>query len=234
MKNDKKARAIVINAADTKEADKIITLYTLEEGRVCVQAKGIRKASAKLKAGAQLFCFGEFIMVQRGDSHVLTGCTPEDLFEGITADGNRYYAGMLVLELLNSCTNEREPCPQLFISAVKALSALVYTDADTQSVKLKFMLDTLAYGGYSQDYECCSECGALSVPMHYDAERGVLCTACAGRAAVISNNALCAIREAAAKEYDGISIAGIGINSAIRIIRETIEYDYKTRIRSII
>lgn len=234
MENDKKIRAIVINSADAKEADKNLVLYSLEEGKINVQAKGIRKTLAKLKAGAQLFSFGEFILAERGGIYVLTGCTPEDSFTGICADAKTYYAGMLVLELLNSCTNEREPCPRLFISSVKALSALVYSGADVQSVSLKFMLDVLNFGGYSQDYKSCSECGGITATMHYDSERGLLCSGCSKREAIISSRVLNEIFWTAGKDYDSLSAAAGGINGAIRIIRETIEYNYKTRIRSIL
>lgn len=233
MENDKKVRAVVINSVDAKEADKNIILYSLEEGKIHAQAKGIRKAMARLKAGAQLFSFGEFILAERGGMYVLTGCTPEESFSGLCADEKMYYAGMLVLELLNNCTNEREPCPRLFISSIKALSALVYSGADAQAVKLKFMLDVLAFGGYSQDFKCCSECGGVTASMYYDAERGLLCSGCSGRAALISKQVLSALAEAAVMDYDSLKITE-GINGAIRVMRETIEHNYKIRIKSII
>ena len=59
---EKKVNGIVIRAVSYGESDKILTIYTLEEGLVSARIKGVKKAGAKLKACSEPFCFAEFVL----------------------------------------------------------------------------------------------------------------------------------------------------------------------------
>ena len=52
-----KVNAIVIRAIDYKDNDRILTLYSLEKGKITAGIKGVKKAGAKLKFASEHFFF---------------------------------------------------------------------------------------------------------------------------------------------------------------------------------
>ena len=57
-----KVKAIVLRAANVKDKDKFLQLYSLEQGRITVSMRGVRGDKAKLKSAKEIFCFGEFVI----------------------------------------------------------------------------------------------------------------------------------------------------------------------------
>ena len=60
----KKTEGIIIKKTPRREADAIFTLYTKELGLASFQAKGVRKQTAKLKAGLDVFNWTDIYFVQ--------------------------------------------------------------------------------------------------------------------------------------------------------------------------
>ena len=56
-----KVNALVIKAVDYKDNDRILTLYSLEKGKITAGIKGVKKAGAKLKFASEPFCFSEYV-----------------------------------------------------------------------------------------------------------------------------------------------------------------------------
>ena len=65
-----KVKAVVIGGVNVKEKDKLISLYTLEKGKMSVSMKGVRGDKAKLKSAKEIFSFGDFV-VEEGRSSFL-------------------------------------------------------------------------------------------------------------------------------------------------------------------
>ena len=57
-----KVKALVLSEKDSKEKDKLVTLFSLEEGKLFVYFRGVKGDKAKLKAAKELFTFGEFVI----------------------------------------------------------------------------------------------------------------------------------------------------------------------------
>ena len=57
-----KVDALVLRTADYGESDKMLTLFSLQQGKISAAAKGVRKAGAKLRFAAQPFCFAEYVL----------------------------------------------------------------------------------------------------------------------------------------------------------------------------
>ena len=57
-----KTKAIVLGGTNVKEKDRLVDLFTLEQGRKLVSMRGVRGEKAKLKMAKEPFCFGEFVL----------------------------------------------------------------------------------------------------------------------------------------------------------------------------
>ena len=68
-----KVNALVIKAVDYKDNDRILTLYSLEKGKITAGIKGVKKAGAKLKFASEPFCFAEYILAEKPQD---VACSP--------------------------------------------------------------------------------------------------------------------------------------------------------------
>ena len=175
---DKKVKAIVTRAVPYKETDMVLTLVSLEEGRITASARGCLRPGAKLRFAAQPMNFGEYMLAGKGDRYIVTDCVQYDSFSSVTADIDSYYAAFMILELLSRLSPE--PQPSLFIAAVKELKALAYEGKHGRDAACDFMLEALASGGNGLDFSVCSECGCLlDGDAAFSESGGIMCTHCA-------------------------------------------------------
>ena len=94
-----KTQAIVIKSQDSGDADRLITLLTVDHGKIAAKIKGVKKPRAKLAYASFPFNFGEYILVRTGRSYTVTNCSFVDNFQSLTYDLNNYYAGSAILEI---------------------------------------------------------------------------------------------------------------------------------------
>ena len=66
-----KTRGIVIKEVGTGEADKIITIFTPDHGRISAVAKGGKRPKSKLSAASQLMCYGEYVLFSGKNLYII-------------------------------------------------------------------------------------------------------------------------------------------------------------------
>lgn len=59
-----KTTGIVIKEVHTGEADKILTIFTRNLGKITASAKGARRPRSRLIAGTQLLCYSDFVLLK--------------------------------------------------------------------------------------------------------------------------------------------------------------------------
>lgn len=180
---DKKVTAICCGAIDWKESDKIVTLCSLEEGKISAVVKGCRKPNAKLRASATPFCFGEYVLAQKGEYYTVIGCTPIDQFVTIIGDIDRFYAGTVILDALRNSCREGEDVSALMVVVLKYLKDLAYEECDISLTLVAFMLDFLNKCGYGLDFSKCQVCRGKSFTKRYlsFSSGGIVCNVCSKR-----------------------------------------------------
>lgn len=68
-----KTQGIIIKKKDLSEADRLLTIYTKDFGKICVRAKAVQKSSAKLKGHLELFVVSYLMMAQGKNLDIVTG-----------------------------------------------------------------------------------------------------------------------------------------------------------------
>lgn len=178
-----KTQAVVLRTVAYKDNDKLLTLFSLENGKIFAGIKGVLKPKAKLAFAAQPFCFGTFHLAQKGTYSTVVGCDAEDLFFDITKDIERYYYGATLLEICDILVKENEPNVALFINLLKALKLLAYDKCEPLAVVNKFVIDALKFAGYKIDFLKCKKClnETINKPFFSFSRGGVVCFPCASR-----------------------------------------------------
>lgn len=175
---DKKVKAIVTRAVPYRESDMVLTLVSLEEGRLTASARGCLKPRAKLRYAAEPMNFGEYMLAGKGDRYIVTDCVQYDSFSPVTADIDKYYAACMILELLTKLSPESQP--GIFLGAVKELKAMAYEGKDARSAACDFLLCALREGGNGLDFSVCADCGCiLEGDAAFSDSDGIVCPHCA-------------------------------------------------------
>lgn len=179
MKVARKVTGVVISSKDYKEKDKLISLFTVEEGLICASMRGVRGDKAKMKSAKEVFCFGEYVLENTKGNNVVTQVEIIDNFYGLTRDIDKYYEASSILDIINKIATT-QASPQLFIDFLKCLRGICYQNIKKIYILDKFLISVFKNLGYEFVTNKCSSCGAkLSERKYFNLDIGeIVCPAC--------------------------------------------------------
>lgn len=155
--NETVTKGIVLRAINHKESDKLITIFSLDFGKITALLKGVNKMTAKLKFAGQPFCFAEFTLVKKGDLFIVVNASEIESFFGLNNDFNKLSAGFAILETAQQFDEEKNT--GLLVQILKALKFLCYEIVEPKIVLIKYFLEVLKLSGYGLNMERCQNCG---------------------------------------------------------------------------
>lgn len=205
-----KVKAVVIGGVNVKEKDKLITIFTLEKGKMTVSMKGVRGDKAKLKSAKDVFTFGDFIIEEGKFSNIVTSVDVIDNFYSLSNDIEKYCEACAVVDIVSKIANE--PNPQLFIEFIKALKTLCYEDVKKYYVIDKFLLYIFSSMGYRFLGDRCSSCSATLEAKYLNLQVGeIVCPNCRNSFSVqISNACYSAMKLLENTDYEKLSTLNLG------------------------
>jgi len=118
---EEKVQGIVLKLTDYKEADKLASIFTLEQGIISAKFTGVKKEKAKLKALAQPFVFAEFNLTNKGNLKQIINATLLDNFYPILSDYNKTICAYIVLDIINTILPQNKAENELFILTLNTL-----------------------------------------------------------------------------------------------------------------
>lgn len=124
-----KVDALVVRTADYGESDRMLTLFSLQNGKISAAAKGVRKAGAKLRFAAQPFCFAEYVLAQKGERYTMISASGTDGFYELRQDIGKFYAAASLAGLCDAVLPEGIVNEELFLRAVNSLKEMCEGDA---------------------------------------------------------------------------------------------------------
>lgn len=155
-----KVNGITLRAVNYKDSDKILTVFTLEKGKITVSARGVRKTNAKMKQISEPFCFAESILAGKTGRYTVTEINSFDAFYPIRCDLLKYYVGVVALEITDVFLPDGMVDEGQFVLLVEFLKKLAYKPINPVNLLLKFFYDVAQENGYSINLESCGRCGA--------------------------------------------------------------------------
>ena len=153
-----KTNAIVLKSIDYKESDKILTLYSLEYGKIVAGIKGVKKAGAKLKFAQEPFCFAEFILNEKGGRNTVIGATFIDNFYNLRLNIEKYYLSGVISDILLNLTEDGLKDANLFSLSINAIKNICYKDNEKRALA-NYLKDVIEILGYNLQNPLCANCG---------------------------------------------------------------------------
>lgn len=175
-----KTEAIVLKRMNLGEADRILTLYTPNLGKLRVVAKGVRRPKSRLGGHVELLTCSAMMLARGRDLDIVTQSQTIDSFLHLRSDLWKTSCALYMAELLDSFTAEQDenyPIYRLFLNALHWLE-----DADVELTVRYFEVHLLGYLGYRPQLQQCAACEAPLEPVlnSFSASAGgMLCPTCA-------------------------------------------------------
>ena len=233
-----KVKGVVIASKDFKEKDRLITLYTLEQGKMSCMMRGVRGEKAKLKAAKEVFSFGEYIIENTKGMNIITQVEVIDSFFELTRDLDKFYEGCALVDIVGKISSE-ESDPRLFIELVKCLKTLCYENVHKLYVLDKFLIRVFESLGYSFITDKCSSCKAkLTGKKYFNLDIGeFVCAACKNDTCVLVSDACFgALKLLSSTDYDRLSsikLGGDGEKECLRLLEKNFEWRMGKRFISV-
>lgn len=160
------ALALVVRGTDWSETSRITTLFTREFGKVRALAKGGRRLNSKFEIAFDLLTVCRVVYLRKAHSglDLLIEAQVAERFPHLRTDLHALHVGYYVAELLADGTQDYDPHPELFDTALGILRGLGEKTAALDPIST-FELVWLKQLGYSPRLDACAVCArGLPVP----------------------------------------------------------------------
>lgn len=155
-----KVGAVVLRHQPVGEADRVLTLFTLEYGKLRVSARGVRKTTSRLAGRVQPYTEGRFLLARGRTLDVVAQAEVVRSFAGLQQDLLRSAYAAYVAELVDRFLPERDRHPEIFEALVDAFGVIESASEDEAEVyALWFSLHLADSLGYRPELERCVVCG---------------------------------------------------------------------------
>jgi DNA repair protein RecO (recombination protein O) len=239
-----KTEAVVLRSIRFGEADSVLHLYTLANGRVGAIAKGVRKTKSRFGARLEPFSHVELILHEgRGELHTVRGADLVRSHERSRADGYRLAVGHIGLEAMLRLFVEQEGNPHAFHALTRFLDLLdeIETALPAQpaldALVLSFQLKLLWLSGYLPHLAGCASCGEARPIVGFSARAGgSVCAACDEHAVPISADGFAGIRallEHPLAQARDTRLATDALRQCLRVIEASYEEHGGFRLRTL-
>ena len=229
---EEKLSGIVLGGVNFGENDRILNIFTLEQGVVSAKIKGVKKAGAKLKFASEPFCFAEFILLKKGTMRTVIGASLIDSFYPVREDVRKYFCAGAVVEFVKRFYKEEMLSEQTFLLCISALKSITYGD-NPLSALVNFLSEALKIAGYALYLNGCVLCdGEIKNRVFFDYRRGAFfCEECfdgVGREiSILTYNSLLKSEQGSLADNDE------GVIKAIKLLEYYIENRTDEKINSL-
>lgn len=154
-----KLQAFVISSSDYGESDRIVSLFTLEHGRLKGFARGARNSRKRFGPALETFARIELQLNHKDGLSSLRSADVITLYPGIRAVLGAIAHGLYACELVESLTPEGQPLPRLYRLLAAYLERLDTGQVDDADRRF-FEINLLNILGYRPSLQECSRCGS--------------------------------------------------------------------------
>jgi len=119
-----KTRAISLKTAPFSEADKMVTLFTKEHGKIKAIAKSARRVPSRFGGRVETFTYADYFIARGRSLDIISQCEVVETFQKVREGKLVLPAGLYVLKLVDSGTVIGQPYPELFDLLLSTLHKL--------------------------------------------------------------------------------------------------------------
>jgi DNA repair protein RecO (recombination protein O) len=203
-----RTEGVVLRRQDFGEADRIISLYSPQHGKIRAIAKGVRRPRSRLGGHVELFTHVTVLVAQGRNLDLITQAEAVRPYRAIRDDLWKTTFACYCAELVDRLTEERLENRAIFDLLLHQLEYLDGAPRPDELSVRAFELRLLGRLGYAPELYRCVECGEPLRPVENRISAsagGTVCATCGAThpgARSISVNAIKAMRLLAGEPFD--------------------------------
>jgi DNA repair protein RecO (recombination protein O) len=241
-----KTETVVLRSLRFGEADRILHVYTLEQGRMGAIAKGARKTKSRFGGRLEPLSHVELVLrVGSGELATVTGASLVRSHAPAREDPYRLSVGLIGAEAMLRLFPEQERSDRAFTALTRFLDLLDELPArdgarpELDPLGIAFQLKLLWVAGYLPHLGSCAECGADGPFAGFSASAGgVVCTTCCATtgALVLSPDGAAGLEELLRKplaESKQVRLSPRGARETLAAVTACYEYHGGFRLRTL-
>jgi len=159
-----KTEAIVLRQRRLGEADKIVTLFSPNKGKLDAVAKGVRRTKSRLAGHLEPLTYGAYLLAQGRELDIVTQAETIEGYTALREDLERLSRGLYCAELVDRLLPERSEAWPVFRLLRETLARLCDTDQVDLAVRFfeARLMDEL---GYRPRLDVCAVCDRRLEPV---------------------------------------------------------------------
>lgn len=199
-----KTSAIILHSRKWGDADRIVTCYTTQLGKIRAIARGARKLRSRLGGSLEPFSLCQLELFERpGDSlYRVSQAAMLESFSRLREDLTLMTAAARMVNLVAAVVAEGDADARMFEGLEQGLRHLM-ASSDPRLVVLLFQIRMLGLTGFKPQTEHCAACGQCApagLPQFSPLAGGLVCQHCARRQAadcvLLSQGSIAFLRKA--------------------------------------
>lgn len=177
-------KGLVIKTVDVKESDRFLTIFSEEMGVVSAYAQGARTLKSRKMAATMQFCYGNYVLMQRGDKYWVKEAELIESFFDLRRTIEGLALAGYILEVISDVA-VTVPEKELLRLALNSLYAIATEKHPLIKIKAAFEIRAAAIIGFMPDVISCRKCGEKLGEFFFDIMGGSIeCSHCREEAAL--------------------------------------------------
>jgi DNA repair protein RecO (recombination protein O) len=171
---------IVLRRTNFGEADRIVTIYSRERGKIPCIAKGVRKPISRLSGPTEGFTYGTFQLAEGRHLHIVSQADVKNSFQQIHCDLHKIAHASYISEMVDKLTEEHDCNPEIFDLLLSSLY-LMERPNPPEKIAHMFALQFMGLLGYEPMIDCCLRCHAKlsgETTLFSPSMGGIVCREC--------------------------------------------------------
>jgi DNA repair protein RecO (recombination protein O) len=176
-----RVEAVVLRHADWGEADRILTLYSRERGKIRAIVKGARKIRSRKAGHLEPLTRVTLQMAQGRDLLIVTQADTLEVYQPLLENLSKTGFALYAVELLDRFTYEEESENYAIFRLLTESLSRIATEAEPWLAIRYYEVHLLELLGFRPHLFECANCGEKILPVNQyfsPAEGGVLCPRC--------------------------------------------------------
>ncbi|MDR3565186.1 MAG: DNA repair protein RecO [Negativicutes bacterium] len=175
-----KLEAILLAVRNWDDADRMVTLFSREQGKMTAMAYGARRPKSQLSGTVQPFVHAELVLTPGKNISTIRQCAIKNPFRPLREELTQMAYATFLAELAAELWPEREAEPAVFELLLAAFTLM--SARNPRITALACALQLMALGGFRPECRLCVTCGqTLTYPARFDVRAGgVVCPGCSG------------------------------------------------------
>ena len=219
----------MLSRVDFGEADRVVTVYSRQHGKLRLVAKGARRPLSRLGPHLEYFCKSQLMLVKGRELDVVTGAETLNAHLGLRSNLDAYGHASHMVEMVARLTEERQENAVVFELLAGSLQLLA-EGVDPYHVTRHYELALLNHLGFRPELQRCIECREplTQAPHPFLADLGgFLCERCQPRGVALRHMSVDAQKYLRAIERGGLgAVVTLQLDPALQGEIERMLADY--------